>query len=105
LHNEELHILYSSPNIIRQIKSKKMKWAGHVARMGEERKVYRVLVGNPEGRRPLGRPRRTWENGIRMDLREIGLGSVDWIQLAQDRDRWRAVVNTVMDLWVLAPRS
>jgi hypothetical protein len=75
-----------------------------VARMGEERKVYKVLAGKPEGRRPLGRPRRRWEGGVRMDLREIGLGGVDWIRLAQDRDRWRAVVSSVMNLWVLAPR-
>jgi hypothetical protein len=87
LHNEELHILYSSPNIIRQIKSRRMRWAGHVARMGEDRKVNRVLMGKTEGKRPLGRPRRRWEDGIRMDLREIGWGSVDWIQLAQNRDR------------------
>jgi hypothetical protein len=73
--------------------------------MGEERKVYRVLVGKPEGKRPLGRPRRMWEDGIRMDLREIGLGDVDWIRLAQDRYRWRAVVSAVMNLRVLAPRS
>jgi hypothetical protein len=76
-----------------------------VARIGEERKGYRVLVGKPEGKRPLGRPRRRWEGGIRMDLREIGWGSVDWIQLAQDRDRWRAVVSAVMNLRVLTPRS
>jgi hypothetical protein len=105
LHNEELHILYSSPNIIRKIKSRRMRWAGHVARMGEERKVYRVLMGKPEGKRPLGRLRRRWKNGIRMDLREIGWGSVEWIQLARDMDRWRALVNTVMNLRVLAPRS
>jgi hypothetical protein len=105
LHNEELHILYSSPNIIRQIKSRRMRWAGHVARMGEERNVYRYLMGKPEGKRPLGRPRRRWEDGIRMDLREIGWGSVEWTQLAHDRDRWPAVVNTVMNLRVLAPRS
>jgi hypothetical protein len=105
LHSEELHNLYSSPNIIRLLKSKRMRWTGHVARMGEERKVYKVLVGKPEGKRPLGRPRRRWENGIRMDLREIGWGSVEWIQLAQGSDRWRAVVNTVMNLRVLAPRS
>jgi hypothetical protein len=73
--------------------------------MGEERKVYKVLMGKPEGKRPLGRPRRGWEGGMRMDLREIGLGSVEWIQLAQDRDRWRAVVNAVMNLCVLAPPS
>jgi hypothetical protein len=74
LHNEELNNLYSSPDIIRQVKSRRMKWAGHVARMGEERKVYKVLVGKPEGKRPLGRPRRRWKDGIRMDLREIVLG-------------------------------
>jgi hypothetical protein len=73
--------------------------------MGQERKVYKVLVGKPEGRRPLGRPRRRWIDGVRMDLREIGLGGVDWIRLSQDRDRWRAVVSAVMNLWVLAPRS
>jgi hypothetical protein len=105
LHNEELHSLYSSSDIIRQVKSIRMRWAGHVARMGEERKLYKVLVGNPERKRPLGRPRRRWEDGIRMDLREIGLGSVDWIRLAQDRDLWRAVVSVVMNLRVLAPRT
>jgi hypothetical protein len=73
--------------------------------MGEERKVYKVLVGKPEGKRPMGRPRRRWEDGIRMDLREIGWGVVDWIRLSQDRDRWRAVVSAVMNLRVLAPRS
>jgi hypothetical protein len=99
--NEELHILYSSPNIIRQIKSRRMRWVGHVVRMGEERNVYRVLMGKTEGKRPFERPRRRWEDGIRMDLREICWGRVDWIQLAQDRDRWRAVVNTVMNLRVL----
>jgi hypothetical protein len=105
LHNEELHNLYSSPNIFRQVKSRRMRWAGHVARMGEDRKLYKVLVGKLEGRRPLERPRRRWEDGIRMDIREIGLGGVDWIGLAQDRDRWRAVVSAVMNLRVLAPRS
>jgi hypothetical protein len=74
LHNEEMHNFYSSPDSIKQVKSRQMRWAGHVARMGEERKVYKVLVGKPEGKRPLGRPRRRWEDGIRMDLREIGLG-------------------------------
>jgi hypothetical protein len=73
--------------------------------MGEERNVYKVLMGNPEGKRPLRRPRRRWEYGIRMDLKEIGLGAVDWIRLSQDRDRWRAVVSAVMNLQVLAPRS
>jgi hypothetical protein len=82
--DEELHNLYSSSDIIRQVKSRRMRWAGHVARMGEERKVYKVLVGNPEGKRPLGRPRRRWEDGVRMDLKEIGLGGVwigfDWLR-------------------------
>jgi hypothetical protein len=95
----------SSPDIIRQGKSRRMRWAGHVARMGEERNVYKVLVGKPEGRRPLGRPWRRWEDGVRMDFRETGLGDVDWIRLAQDRDRWRAVLSAVMNLHVLAPRS
>jgi hypothetical protein len=105
LHNEKLHNLYSFPDIIRQGKSRRMRWAGHVARMGEERKVYKILVGKPEGKRPFGRPRHRWEDGIRMDLREIGLGCVDWIRLAQDRDRWWAVASVVMNLRVLAPRS
>jgi hypothetical protein len=105
LHNEELHNSYSSPDIIRQVKSRRMRWAGHVARVGKDRKVYKVSVGKPEGKRPLGRPRRGWEDGIIMDLREIGLGCVVWIRLSQDRDRWRAVVSAVMNLRVLAPRS
>jgi hypothetical protein len=79
-------------------------WAGHVTRMGEEKSVYKVLVGKPEGKRPLGRPKRRWEDGIRMDLREIGWGSAERIQLARDRDQWRALVNTVTNLRVLAPR-
>jgi hypothetical protein len=86
LHSEELHNLYSSTDIIRQIKSRRMRWARHVVRIGEERKVYKVLVVKPEGKRTLGRPRRRWEDGIKMDLREIGFGVVDWIRLAQDRD-------------------
>jgi hypothetical protein len=91
LHSEELLSLYSSPDIIRQVKSRRMRWAGHVARMGEERKVYKALAGKSEGKRPLGRPRRRWEDGIRMELREIALGGgVDWIRLARDRDRWWA---------------
>jgi hypothetical protein len=105
LHIEELHNLYTFPDIIRQVRSRRMRWAGHVARMGEEIKVYKVLMGKPEGKRPLGRPRRRWEDRIRIDLRKIGLGGMDWIRLAQDRDRWRAVVSAVMNLRVLVPRS
>jgi hypothetical protein len=82
-----------------------MRWAGHVARMGEDRKLQKVLVGKPEGKRPLGRPRRTWKGRIRMNLRDSGLGGVDWIRMVQDRDRWRAVVSAVMNLRVLAPQS
>ena len=100
LHNEELNDLYSSPNIVRVIKSGRMRWAGHVARMGEEREVYRVLLGKPEGRRPLGRPRRRWVDNIRMDLREVGYGYIGWIGLAQDRDRWWTLVSAVMNLRV-----
>jgi hypothetical protein len=100
LHTEELNGLYSSPSIVRVIKARRMRWAGHVARMGEVRGAYNILVGRPEGRRPLGRPRRRWEDNIKMDFREIGFGDVDWIHWAQDRDRWRALVNTVMNLRV-----
>jgi hypothetical protein len=100
LHNKELHNLYSSPSVIRIIKSRRMRWAGHVARMGEKRNVCRLLVGKPEGKRPLGRPRRRWMDDIKMDLFEIGLNVVDWIGLAQDRYRWRALVNSVMNLRV-----
>ena len=97
LHNEELSGLYSSPNIVRVIKSRRMRLAGHVARMGEERRAYRVLVGKPEGKRPLGRSRPRWVDNIRMDLQEVGCGYVDWIGLAQDRDRWRTLVSAVMN--------
>ena len=100
LHNEKLNDLCSSPNIVRVIKSRRMRWAGHVERMGEEREVYRVFVGKPEGKRPLGRPRRRWVDNIRMDLQEVGCGHVDWIGLAQDRDRWRTLVSAVMNLRV-----
>jgi hypothetical protein len=85
LHNDELHSLYSSPNIVTVIKSRRMRWAVHVARMGKGRGAYRVLVGRPEGKRPLGRPRRRWEDNIKIDLREIGIDGANWIQLAQDR--------------------
>jgi hypothetical protein len=100
LHNDELHSLYSSPNIVRVITSRRMRWAGHVARMGEGRGVYRVLVGRPEGKRPLGRPRRRWEDKITLDLREIWIDGANWIQLAEDRVQWRAFANTVMNLRV-----
>jgi hypothetical protein len=100
LHNDELHSLYSSPNIVRVIKSRRIRWAGQVARMGEGRGVYRILVRSPEGKRPLGRPRRRWEDNIKIDLREIGINETNWIQLAQDRIHWRACVNTIMNLRV-----
>jgi hypothetical protein len=100
LHNEELNDLYSSPNVVRVIKSRRMRWAGHVARMAEERGVYRVLMGKPEGRRPVGRPRRRWVDNIRMDLQDVGCGYMDWIGLAQDRDRWRTLVSAVMNLGI-----
>jgi hypothetical protein len=100
LHNEELHGLYSSSSIVRVIKARGMRWAGHVAHMGEVRGAYNILVGRPEGRRPLGRTRRRWVDNIKMDLREIGFGEVDLNHLAQGRDRWRVLVNTVMNLRV-----
>ena len=100
LHNEELNDLYCSPNIVRVIKSRRMRWAGHVERMREERGLYRVLVGKPEGKRLLGRPRRSWVDNIRMDLQEVRCGYMDWIGLAQDRDSWRTVVSAVMNLRV-----
>jgi hypothetical protein len=100
LHNEELHGLYSSPSIFRVIKARRMGWVGHVARMGEVNGAYNIFVGRPEGRRPLGRPRYRWEDNIKIDLTEIGFGDVDWIHWALDMDRWRALVNTVMNLRV-----
>jgi hypothetical protein len=100
LHKEKLHNFYSSPNIIRMIKSRNMRWAGHIARMGDKRNAYRMLVGKPEGKRPLGRERRRWVDNIKIDLREIEWVGVDWIELAQEKEQWRALVNTAMNLWV-----
>jgi hypothetical protein len=100
LRNEELHDLYSSPSIIRIMKSRRMRWAGHVAPMGEKRNAYTLLVGKPQERRPLGRPRRRWVDNISMDLVEVGWGDVDWIGPAQNRDKWRALVNSVLNLRV-----
>jgi hypothetical protein len=100
LHSEVLRNVYSSPGIIRMTKSRRRRWEGHVAHMGEKRNAYKILVGKSEGKRPLGRPRLRWEDNIKLDLREIGWSGVDWIDLAQVRDQWRAVVNTVMNLRV-----
>jgi hypothetical protein len=100
LHNDELHSLYSAPNIVRVIKSRRMRWAGHVVRMGDRKGVYRVLIGRPEGKRSLGRPRRRWEDHIKMDLRETGIDRVNWIQLTQDRVQWRACVKVVTNFRV-----
>jgi hypothetical protein len=97
LHNEKLNDLYSLPNIVWVVKSRRMRWAGHVARMGEETVVHRLLVGKPEGKRPLGRPRRRWKDNIKMDVQEV---RGDWMELAQDRDMWRALVSTVKYLRV-----
>jgi hypothetical protein len=99
-HNEELQNLYASAVIVKIIKSLMMRWAGHVARMGAIRNAYKILVGKLEWKIPFGRPRRRWKDNIRMDLEKIGWESVDWIHLSQDRDQWRALVNTVMNLWV-----
>ena len=98
--NEELNDPYSLPNIVRVVKSRRMRWAGHVACMGEDRGVHRVLVGKPEGKRPLGRPRHRWEDNMKMDLQEVGGSRGDWMELAQDRDRWQALVGTVRDFRV-----
>jgi hypothetical protein len=100
LHSEELNDRYSLRNNVRVVKSRTMRWAGHVARMGEERGAHRLLVGKPEEKRPLGRRRRRWEDNIKMDLQEVGVGRGDWIESAQDRDRWRALVSTVKNFRV-----
>ena len=99
LHNEKLNVVYASPSTVRVIKSRRMRWAGHVTRMGERIDVYRVLVGKPERRRPLGRPRRRWEENIKIDLQEVGRGSMDWIELAQDRDRF-ITASKVPAIWM-----
>jgi hypothetical protein len=99
LHSDELHNLYSSLNIVRVIKSRRIRWAGHVALVGNGRGVYRISVGRPESKRLLGRPKRRWEDNIKMDLREIGIDGENWIQLAQDRVQWWASLSTV-NLWV-----
>jgi hypothetical protein len=100
LHNEELRNLFSSPTIIRIIKSRRMRLAGQVARMGEKRNTYWILVGKPEGKRPVGRPILRWMSNIKIDVRDMGWGGMGWINLAQDRDQWRTLVNTVMNLRV-----
>jgi len=100
LHNEELNDPYSLPNIVRVVKSRRMRWAERVARIGEVRVVHRVLMGKPEGKSSLGRPRLRWEDNIKMDLQEVGGGCGDWMELAQDKDRWRALVGTVRDFRV-----
>ena len=93
LRNEQLSYMYSLPNIVRVVKSRRMRWTGHVVSMGEGRGVHRVLVGKPEGKRPLGRPRRRWEHNIKMDIQEVGGVCGDWMELAEDRDRWWALVK------------
>ena len=100
LHNEELYSLYRSPHIVRVIQSRRLRWAGHVARMEEGRSAFKILTGKPTGKRPLGRPRRRWEDNIRMDLEEIGINACDWVDSAQDRNYWRALVNAALNLRV-----
>jgi hypothetical protein len=100
LRNEGLHELYLSHAIVRVIKPRRVRWEGHVARIGEGRGVYRVLMEKPEEKRPLGRPWRRWEDNLKIDLQEVVCGGIDWIEMAQDRDRWWALVNAVMNLRV-----
>jgi hypothetical protein len=100
LHNKELSDLYSLPSIVWVVKSRRMKWDGHTEYMGEKRSIYRVLVGKPVGKRSLGRTRHRWEDNIRMDLLEVRCEGMDWVDVTQDRERWRALVNAVMNLRV-----
>jgi hypothetical protein len=100
MHNEELHNLYSSPSIIRMFKSRRIKWAGNVAQIRKRMTAYRILVGKPKGKRPLGRPRRRWVDNIKIDPREIGRSGMHWIDLSQDKDQWRALVNKVINVRV-----
>jgi hypothetical protein len=100
LHNEELNDLYCSHNIVRVIKSRRMRWTEHVARMGEKRGVCRVLVGKPKGKKKLGGPRLRWEDNIKMNLQEVGCGGMEWIDLAQDRDRYQVLLNSILNLRV-----
>ena len=95
LHNKELHSLHRSPNIVRMIDSRRLRWAGHVARMKESRSAFKILTGKPTGKRPLGRPKRRWEDNIRMDLEEIGIITGNWVDSTQDRDYWRALVRGI----------
>jgi hypothetical protein len=100
LHNEKLNHLYSLPTVVRVIKSRRMRWAVHEVRLREERGVYRILVGKPEGKRPLGRPTRRWVDNMKMVLREVDCGVIDWVELAQDRYRWMVIENAVINLRV-----
>ena len=100
LHNEELHSLYCTPNIVRVIKSRRLRWAGHVGRMEEGRSAFKILTGKPTGKRPLGRPRRRWEDNIKMDLEEIDINAGNWVDSAQDRNYWRVLVNAALNLRV-----
>ena len=100
LHNEELNDLYLSPNVVREIKLRRMRWLFYVAYLGEWRGVYRILAGKPERKRPMGRPKHRWEDNINMDLQEVRCGAMDWIYLAHDRDSWQARVNAVMNFRV-----
>ena len=100
LHNEELHSLYRSPNIVRVIKSRRLRWAGHVAKMEEGRSAFKILIGKPTGKKPLGKPRRRWEDNIKIDLKEIGINKRNWVDSVQDKVYWRALVSAAFNLQV-----